>query len=75
MTTISPLMLFRETATIYIKNDTGTLNTLCRQDAELVMVRIRGTYSYHCFLNCVTIVPNPLVPHSSSLIIRSHDAV
>jgi hypothetical protein len=46
ITKTSWLMLFKEIITAYFENRTKSINTLCEQNAEL-MVSPSGTYSYH----------------------------
>jgi hypothetical protein len=41
------LMLFRETGTVYSESHTNPINTLCGQNAELLIVKAGGTYTYH----------------------------
>jgi hypothetical protein len=47
-TKTNQLMLFRETVAVYCENHTEHIDTLCGQNAELPIVKVRGTYSYHC---------------------------
>jgi hypothetical protein len=44
-------MLFKEIIAVHSENSTAPVYTLCGQNAELLNVRSRGTYSYHCVLN------------------------
>jgi hypothetical protein len=37
-------MLFSEIITVYSVNNMESLNTLCRQNAELLMLKVGGTY-------------------------------
>jgi hypothetical protein len=53
MTTISWLMLFRKLSLFFSENRTKNINTLCGQNAELLIVKVGGTYSYHWFLKGV----------------------
>jgi hypothetical protein len=47
MTTINWLMLFREIIAVYSADYMKHTNTLCEQNAELLIVKASGTYSYH----------------------------
>jgi hypothetical protein len=40
-------MLFKEIIPVYCKNRMKLINTLCGQNAELLFVKVGGTYSYH----------------------------
>jgi hypothetical protein len=40
------LMLFREIMAVYSENDTKRINIFCVQNAELLIVKAVGTYSY-----------------------------
>jgi hypothetical protein len=41
-------MLFKEIIAVYSENHTKPLNTLCGQNAELlVIIKVGGIYSYH----------------------------
>jgi hypothetical protein len=51
MTTINWLTLFKEIIAFYCENRTKPINTLCGQNAELLIVTACGTYIYHCALN------------------------
>jgi hypothetical protein len=44
-------MLFREIIVVYSENYTKPINTLHGQNAELLIVKAGGTYSYHWALN------------------------
>jgi hypothetical protein len=52
MTTITWLILFREIIPVYSENHMKPINTLCGQNAELLNVKVGGTYSYHCAFKC-----------------------
>jgi hypothetical protein len=41
------LLMFKEIIFVYSKNHTKPINTLFRQNAELLIVKAGGTYSYH----------------------------
>jgi hypothetical protein len=43
-------MLFGEIIALYSANHTKPVNTLCSQNAELLIVKVGGTYSYHWVL-------------------------
>jgi hypothetical protein len=47
MTTISWLMLLREMIAVYYDNHTKHIHTLCGQNAEVMNVKLGGTYSCH----------------------------
>jgi hypothetical protein len=47
MTTINWLILFRKIIAVYSENHTKSMNSLCGQNAELLIVKVGGTYSYH----------------------------
>jgi hypothetical protein len=47
MTTINWLMLFKEIIAVCSENHKKPLNTLYGQNAELLNVKVGGTYSYH----------------------------
>jgi hypothetical protein len=49
ITKINWLMLFREIIAVYSENHTRPINTLCGQNAELLIVK-PGTSSYHWVL-------------------------
>jgi hypothetical protein len=40
-------MWFREIIAAYYENHTKPVNTLCEQNAELLTIKVGGTYSYH----------------------------
>jgi hypothetical protein len=40
-------MSFKEIITVYYENNMKPINTLCGQNAELLIVKTDGTYSYH----------------------------
>jgi hypothetical protein len=40
-------MLLREIIAVHTENHTKPINTLCGQNAELLIVKAGGTYSYH----------------------------
>jgi hypothetical protein len=40
------LTLFKEIIAVYSENHTKPINTLCRQNAELLIAEAGGTYSY-----------------------------
>jgi lipoate-protein ligase B len=40
-------MLFKEIAALYTENHMKQVNTLCRQNAELLIIKAGGTYTYH----------------------------
>jgi hypothetical protein len=40
-------MLFREIIIVYSENHTKPMNTLCGQNAELLIIKVGGTLSYH----------------------------
>jgi hypothetical protein len=44
---INWLVLFREIIAIYSENHTKPIYTLCGQNAELLILKVGGTYSYH----------------------------
>jgi hypothetical protein len=44
-------MLFKEIIAVYPENNTKSINTLCRQNAELVNAKACGTYRYHSALS------------------------
>jgi hypothetical protein len=44
---INWLMLFKEIIAVYPKNRAKLINTLYAQNAELLNVKVGGTYSYH----------------------------
>jgi hypothetical protein len=50
ITKISWLTLFKEVIDVYSENHTKPANTLCGENAELLIVKVRGTYSSHCAL-------------------------
>jgi hypothetical protein len=50
MTTISWLMLSRKIFAVYSENHKKPTNTICEQNAELLIVKTGGTYSYHWVL-------------------------
>jgi hypothetical protein len=41
------LMLFREIIAVYSENHMKPINTLCGQNAEILIIKAGGTYSYH----------------------------
>jgi hypothetical protein len=43
-------MLFKEIISVY--SEIKQINTLCAQNAELVIVKVGGTYNYHWALKC-----------------------
>jgi hypothetical protein len=43
-------MLFREVLAFYSENRTKSINTVCEQNAELLIVKAGGTYSCHLTL-------------------------
>jgi hypothetical protein len=48
ITKINWLTLFKEITAVYTENHTKPINTLlCKQNTEVLIVNIRGTYSYH----------------------------
>jgi hypothetical protein len=52
---VSPLqrsMVFQQIVAICAENRTKPLSTLCGQNAELLIVKARVTYSYHWVLKC-----------------------
>jgi hypothetical protein len=48
MTTIRWLVLFREKLAVCSDNHKKPINTLCGQNAELLIVEAGGTCGYHC---------------------------
>jgi hypothetical protein len=50
ITKINLLMLIEEIIPVYSENDIKPINTLCGQNAELLIVEAGGTYSYHWVL-------------------------
>jgi hypothetical protein len=40
-------MLFKEVIAVYSDSHTKPINTLCGQNAELLIIKAGGTYSYH----------------------------
>jgi hypothetical protein len=42
--------MFRELNTVYSKNHTKSINTLCGKNTELLNVKGGGACSYHCAL-------------------------
>jgi hypothetical protein len=40
-------MLFREVITVYSENHMKSINALCRQNSELIIIKSGGTYSYY----------------------------
>jgi hypothetical protein len=46
MTTINWLIPFVEEIAVYSENHKKPMNTLCEQNAELLNVKVGGTYSY-----------------------------
>jgi hypothetical protein len=40
-------MLFREIIAVYSENHTKPIDTLCGNNAELLIVKAGGTYSYY----------------------------
>jgi hypothetical protein len=47
MTTINWLTLFEEIIAVYNENHTKPINTLCGQNAEILIVKGGGIHSYH----------------------------
>jgi hypothetical protein len=47
ITKINWLMLFKEIIAVYSENHMKPINALCVQNAELFIVEVDGTYSYH----------------------------
>jgi hypothetical protein len=47
ITKINWVTLFKEILAVYSENHTKHINTLCGQNAELLIVEAGGTYSYH----------------------------
>jgi hypothetical protein len=47
ITKISWLILFKEIVPVYCDNYTKPINTLCEKNAELLIFKAGGTYSYH----------------------------
>jgi hypothetical protein len=47
ITKINYLMLFKEIIAVYSENHMKPINTLCGQNAELLIVKECGTYSYY----------------------------
>jgi hypothetical protein len=47
ITKINWLMLFNEIIDVYSKNHTKPTNTLCGQNADLLIINLGGTNSYH----------------------------
>jgi hypothetical protein len=47
MTTISWSMLFKEIIAVYSENHTKPINTLCGQNADLLIIKSGGTHHYH----------------------------
>jgi hypothetical protein len=47
-------MLCKEIIAAYSENDTKHINTLCRQNSELLNVKAGDTYSYH-LIGCIII--------------------
>jgi hypothetical protein len=43
-------MLFMEIFSVYSENHTKQINTLSEQNAELLIIKAGGTYSYHLTL-------------------------
>jgi hypothetical protein len=43
-------MLIKEVTSVYFDNHTIPINALCGQNAEFLIVKGGGTYSYHCIL-------------------------
>jgi hypothetical protein len=43
-------MFFNEIITVYSENHMKPMNLLCGQNAELLIVKAGGTYSYHWVL-------------------------
>jgi hypothetical protein len=39
-------MLFNEIISVYPENHTKQINTLCEQNAELLIIKAGGTYTY-----------------------------
>jgi hypothetical protein len=40
-------MRFKKIIAVYFENHMKPINTICRQNAELLIVEAGGTYSYH----------------------------
>jgi hypothetical protein len=51
ITKINWLMLFKEIIAVYWENHTKPINALCGHNAELLIVKAGGTYSYHWAVN------------------------
>jgi hypothetical protein len=51
ITKINWLTLFKEIIAVYCENRTKHINTLCRQNAELLTKEAGGSHSYHWDLN------------------------
>jgi hypothetical protein len=47
ITKINWLTLFKEIIGVYTKNHRGPINTCCWQNAELLIAKANGIYSYH----------------------------
>jgi lipoate-protein ligase B len=47
MTTIKLLMVSEENISVYCDGDATRINTVCRQNTELLNVKAGGAYSYH----------------------------
>jgi hypothetical protein len=50
MATINWLMLLKGIIDVYSENHMKPINTFCEQNAESLIIKARGTYSYHCGL-------------------------
>jgi hypothetical protein len=48
---INLLMMFMEIIAVYFENHTKPINILCEQNADLLNVKVGGTYNYQCTLN------------------------
>jgi hypothetical protein len=47
ITKINWLTLFKEIIAVFTENHMKSINTLCGQNAELLVTKAGGTYSYH----------------------------
>jgi hypothetical protein len=52
VTKINWLTLVKEIIAVCSENHTKPISTLCGQNAELLIVKAGGTYSYHWALKC-----------------------
>jgi hypothetical protein len=50
ITEINWLTLFKEIIAVYSQNHMKGINTLCGQNAEVLVIKAGDTYSYHCVL-------------------------